>query len=307
LPTKKQPQKPVITKETRNELEPGLYVVATPIGNLEDLTPRARRVLEQADAVLCEDTRRTSELLSALGLKNSLERLDAHASEKTIERAVERLQEGQALALVTDAGTPGVSDPAAALVAQARAAGITIVPVVGPSAVTALLSVSGFPETAFEFRGFFPRQKKEQNEEIGLFSALKRSKVGVWFESPHRISFTFECFAELCPEAEGVVAKEMTKIHERFFTGRAKDLLEKVKNEIAREGERGEWCFAFFFNAKEATETDSEKTLSWNRVLELLLESGVSVSESSRAVSQAFGVAKKKVYAEALKKSDPRA
>jgi 16S rRNA (cytidine1402-2'-O)-methyltransferase len=280
----------------------GLYVVATPIGNLEDLSPRARKALEQAHAVLCEDTRRTGELMAALGLQNRLERLDAHASDSALENALERLQDGEALALVTDAGTPGISDPAAALVERAREAGVAVIPIAGPSAVTALLSVSGFVTTAFEFRGFFPRQKSEQCAEIGRFIGLSEAKVGVWFESPHRVTEALDRFAELAPEARGIAAKEMTKIHERFFTGRAKDLSEKVKIEIAREGERGEWCVAFQFDAQAADSEASEKTLSWNRVLELLLENGVSVSESSRAVSQAFGVTKKKVYAEALKK-----
>lgn len=149
---------------------PGLWVVATPIGNLGDLSPRAREALELADAILCEDTRRTARLAAALGISTPLERLDAHAGPRAIEKAVKRLEAGESLALVTDAGTPAISDPGAALVAAARDAGVAITPFPGASAVMTLLSVAGFHETPFTFRGFFrenpasaPRSSSSRN------------------------------------------------------------------------------------------------------------------------------------------------
>jgi 16S rRNA (cytidine1402-2'-O)-methyltransferase len=137
-----------------------LYVVATPIGNLADLSLRAIHVLGLVDAVACEDTRQTQKLLAVVGVTKPLERLDAHTAVKRLEAIVSRLTEtGESVALVTDAGTPGVSDPAAAFVRAAREGGVEVVPVPGVSAVTALLSVAGFLETPFTFCGFFPRKK----------------------------------------------------------------------------------------------------------------------------------------------------
>ena len=144
--------------EKRRDLPQGLWVVATPIGNLGELSERARGALAQADAIYCEDTRRTGALLTAVGISGkSLRRLDAHSGARAVEDAVARLESGESFAYVSDAGTPAISDPGSALVAAARARGVRVTPVAGPSAVAALLSVSGFEGTAFVFRGFFPQ------------------------------------------------------------------------------------------------------------------------------------------------------
>ncbi len=282
---------------------PTLYLVATPIGNLGDLSSRAREVLGMVDAILCEDTRRTRTLLEALEIPfRRLERVDAHISEKQLMDLTQELVEGASFAMVTDAGTPGVSDPAAALVRLARSQEVTVVPVPGPSAVTALISVSGFEQSLFCFRGFFPRKRGLQEKEVRSCQQGAEPRVNVWFESPQRILEILGIFSELCPDAPGIVGKEISKIHERFFTGVAKDLVEKVKTEIEREGSRGEWCFAFEMRDKETRASDEPETSSWYKALECLLQCDVSVSQAVQKISQSFGIARNRVYEAALKK-----
>ena len=239
-----------------------------------------------------------------MGFSNRVERLDAHATEGTIGEAVRRLQEGESLALVTDAGTPGISDPAARLVAAARAAAVAVVPIPGPSAVTALLSVSGFAETAFVFRGFFPREKKDRKTELAQAVAASDAglaRVFVWFESPMRVVDALETIAAVCPDTEMVVAKELTKIYERVFSGASQDLSEIVKKEVEREGAVGEWCFALRFAEKTASEKEPVETSNWYKALQLLIECGVPRSDAAKKVSQSFGVQRNEVYEVALK------
>lgn len=291
--------------ETKRQVLPsslapkGLWVVATPIGNLDDLSPRAKLALQSADAILCEDTRRTAGLLSALGLKTRLERMDAFASESRIDSFVARMVEGESFAYVTDAGTPAVSDPGASLVRRAREAGVTITPIPGPSAVIALLSVSGLEKTAFVFRGFFPRKQAERKAELELTLSTSVADVFIWFESPRRIADALSeiaGFFEDRPEKTSLFAgKELTKIHESFFWGTAREVADQVRDEIEREGERGEWCFLLSLEGRP-----KEESSDWVKALHCLLDAGVSASEAARQVSQHFGAGKKEVYEKAL-------
>ncbi len=286
-------------------LWPGLWVVATPIGNLEDFSARALLALKSASAILCEDTSRTSKLLSAFQISKSMLRLDAHASPDKIRATIERLRAGENLALVSDAGTPAVSDPGAALVAAAWREGIRVTPIPGVSAVTALLSVSGFSETEFTFRGFFPRKKSERLNEIEMIKHSETARVHVYFESPERLLETLEILAEQTEENECVVGKELTKLHERIFCGKSADILEAVRAETEREGKRGEWCFAIRQSMTAAREAHAleavDKSSDWVKALHCLLDAQVSASEAARQVSQHFGAPKKVVYEQALK------
>lgn len=280
-------------------------MVATPIGNLEDLSGRARQALEEAQAVLCEDTRRTSQLMSALGLSKRLERLDAHAGAERIEAVAQRLAAGESLALVSDAGTPGISDPGARLVARARELGVSVTPLPGPSAPVTLLSVAGFEETSFVFRGFFPRKAGERASELKAAREGARLGLGrlfVWFESPERIEEALAFFAQAEPRARVVAAKELTKLHERFFAGDAQKACEAVKAEIASQGARGEWCFAVRLPEPEAIAAPSEDESSdWVKALHCLLNAQVSASVAAKQVSQQFGVPRNRVYEAAVK------
>jgi 16S rRNA (cytidine1402-2'-O)-methyltransferase len=195
-----------------------LYVVATPIGHLGDITLRAIETLRAVDRVVAEDTRRSRALLAHLEIeKKPLSALEAHAGEREIARVVEWLEEGAEVALITDAGVPAVSDPGQALVQAALRAGLRVVPIPGPSAVTAAVAASGIVTGGFRFFGFLPRAGSARAD--ALAAVLATPEAVVLFESPQRLADTLNELAGLCPERPLVVAREMTKVHEEFVRG----------------------------------------------------------------------------------------
>jgi 16S rRNA (cytidine1402-2'-O)-methyltransferase len=201
-------------------LQPGvLYVVGTPIGNLEDVTLRALRVLRECDCVVAEDSRRTRALLSAYEISKPVLSLPAFDEARRLPRVMERLARGEALALCTDAGTPAISDPGAAVVRAARAAGHGVSPVPGPSALVAALSGSGMPADSFCFLGFLPRSPGKLRR--SLESGLSAGHTLAFFESPLRLARTLTLAAPLLADREVIVAREVTKLHETFHTGTA--------------------------------------------------------------------------------------
>jgi 16S rRNA (cytidine1402-2'-O)-methyltransferase len=193
-----------------------LYVVATPIGNLGDMTVRAGETLRECDRVLAEDTRRSRQLLAHLGIAGKpVDRFDAHATAADAQRAVERLENGESVALVTDAGTPGVSDPGERLVEAAIAAGIRVVPIPGPSAVLSALVGSGLAgDGRFRFVGFLPRDGTARREAIATVSATPEPVV--MFEAPSRTRATLTDLADATPGRRACVARELTKVHEEY-------------------------------------------------------------------------------------------
>jgi 16S rRNA (cytidine1402-2'-O)-methyltransferase len=200
-----------------------LYVVATPIGHLGDLSPRAAETLRLAARVCAEDTRRTRGLLSHLGIAGKpLDRLDAHASAADVEAAVSRLLAGEDLALVTDAGTPVVSDPGTALVRAAAAAGVRVVPIPGPSAVMAAVAAAGLVTGGFRFLGFLPRGGPERRAALETVRATPEAVV--LFEAPQRTAETVAELARLQPGREAVIGRELTKVHEEFLRGTLAEL-----------------------------------------------------------------------------------
>ena len=201
-----------------------LSIVATPIGNLEDITLRAIRTLKEADYILCEDTRVTGNLLKHYEITTKTRRYDAHASERTHEAVLRDLADGKHLALVSDAGTPGVSDPGVLLVSRAREEGVVIESIPGPSAVTAAFSIAGIPGNEFTFLGFVPQKKGRKT----FFEALKEAKSpAIFFESTHRIMKTLESLMGVLGERQTVtVCREITKMHEEVVRGTAGEVLE---------------------------------------------------------------------------------
>ncbi len=200
-----------------------LFVVATPIGNLGDITVRAVETLREADRIVAEDTRRTRGLLSHLGIGGKpLERLDAHSAPADVERLAGYLRAGERVALVTDAGTPVVSDPGAALVKAAIAAGVRVVAVPGACAAVAALSVSGLVTGGFRFVGFLPRSGPERREAIALVVATPEPVI--LYESPQRIAETLADLSRAMPGRAAVVARELTKLHEELLRGTLADL-----------------------------------------------------------------------------------
>jgi 16S rRNA (cytidine1402-2'-O)-methyltransferase len=211
-----------------------LFVVATPIGNLEDITLRALRVLREVDLIAAEDTRRTAHLLSRYGIATKTTSLHEHNEAGKSRAVIGRLEAGESVALVSDAGTPGISDPGALLVSEAQKAGIRVEPVPGPSAVTALLSVTGWELDGFAFLGFPPTRAKDRKSWLSALGA--RTGVVVFYESPHRIERTLRDVEAVVGDVEVVVARELTKAHENLVKtpiSRAIGSLSSGKGEFA--------------------------------------------------------------------------
>ena len=209
-----------------------LSLVATPIGNLEDITLRAIRILGEADFVLCEDTRVTGKLLSHYEIKAKLRRYDAHASESVHESILADLLDGKKMALVSDAGTPGISDPGVLLVKQARAAGVLVEVIPGASAVTSAFSLAGITGNKFSFLGFAPQKKGRET----FFKSLPtRTEPVIFFESTHRIIKTLTSLQEFYPTAKVYLGRELTKLYEEMIVGTPEELLEILEAEPVRQ------------------------------------------------------------------------
>lgn len=212
-----------------------LYVVATPIGNLEDLGPRALRTLREVDLIACEDTRRTRILLARFGVATPVTSYFEHNKLRKGRQLLRLLAEGKSIALVTDAGTPSVSDPGFLLVKEARAAGAQVVPVPGPSAVIAALSAAGIPADRFVFEGFLPAKAGRRLNRLKALRDLDMTVV--LYESPHRLLRTLEAIGQVFGDAEVVVARELTKQFEEIVAASAAELLLHFKE----RGVRGEF------------------------------------------------------------------
>jgi len=220
-----------------------LYVVATPIGNLRDLTERAREVLRECDGVIAEDTRHSGNLLKHLGIHKPLHSLPAFDEAARVEPLVRRLASGESLALVTDAGTPAVSDPGSVLVRRAAEEGVQVVPVPGPNAAVAAVSISGFPEGRFHFAGFLPRKATQRSQMLLELRPL-RSQL-VFYEAPQRLADTLADLRAELGDRRALVARELTKMHEELVVRGAPEaesedpavLESEIRSRLAR-GER---------------------------------------------------------------------
>jgi 16S rRNA (cytidine1402-2'-O)-methyltransferase len=237
-----------------------LFVVATPIGNLEDLSPRARQTLETVDLIAAEDTRHTGRLLSHFGVKTPLFALHDHNEEKVVVALIADLQGGKSIALVSDAGTPLISDPGFRLVNAAHENDVRVVPVAGPSAVTAALSAAGLPTDRYCFEGFMPARQKARRDRLAELAGEKRSIV--IYESVHRIR---ECLLDLVDEfgseRKGFVGRELTKLHEQCVQAPLAELLRQVDaGEIVC---KGEFVLIVSGNKDERTESfDTDRLLA---------------------------------------------
>ena len=213
-------------------LSPGVYLVATPIGNLEDITERALRVLRECDLIACEDTRHTGRLLSRLGIKKPLVSYHEHNETKRAGELAGRALEGERVAVVSDAGTPGVSDPAYRVVRAAIEADVAVIPIPGPSSVLAALTASGLPTDSFVFEGFLPSKGQKRLRKIE--ELLSEERTLILFESPHRIARLIGEIADLAPARPLALAREITKLHEEILRDTARELAEKIKDRKIR-------------------------------------------------------------------------
>ncbi|WP_114418548.1 16S rRNA (cytidine(1402)-2'-O)-methyltransferase [Marinospirillum perlucidum] len=266
-----------------------LYVVATPIGNLEDITARAERILKEVSVIAAEDTRHTQKLLHNLGIKNQLISLHDHNEEARSEQLVARLRQGENLALVSDAGTPLISDPGYTLVNQVRAAGFEVVPVPGVSALTAALSVAGLPTDRFYFGGFLPAKAQARTS---VLEALRQQQgTLVFYESPHRLLASLEALKEvLGADREACLAREISKRFETFLQAPLVELLERVKADANQQ--KGEFVLLVAGYQGEAASSAWSEACRW--LLEL--KEHLPPSQACALVAKMTGVKKKQLY-----------
>lgn len=274
-----------------------LYVVATPIGNLGDMSPRAVEVLKSVALIAAEDTRMTMKLTQRFGIETPLTSCHRHNEQGKAEGIVRRmLEEGIDVAVVTDAGTPAISDPGTILVRQAAEAGIEVVAVPGPSAMAAAMSVSGIDVTEFTFLGFLPREKKDL--QAALRSAAQRTQAGIVHESPYRVLDFMHVLVDTLPQAYVSVSCDLSKLHELTLRGPAAEVLARM--EANDKTEKGEYCIVIDFRAVPREEPKAESTLCLEaRLLDLLLQ-GADMRDASRRLVEE-GEKKNAVYAAALR------
>jgi 16S rRNA (cytidine1402-2'-O)-methyltransferase len=279
------------------EAPAGLSLVATPIGNLGDLSPRALAVLGGVDAVLCEDTRVTGQLLARHGMSVPLLPLHDHNEAEMVPRLLDRLRAGERLALVSDAGTPLVSDPGYRLVRAAIEAGLPITAIPGPNAAVMALTLSGLPPNPFLFQGFLPPKAGPRAAAIGRLRAAERAGLSatvVFFEAPHRLAETLAALAEgLGPDRPAAVARELTKRFEEVRRGS----LSALAAHYATAEARGEICIVIGPAPEETTaEADLDSQLR-------AAMQGASLRDAAAMVAAATGLPRKQVYARALELS----
>ena len=274
-----------------------LYVVATPIGNLGDMSPRAVEVLKSVALIAAEDTRMTMKLTQRFGIETPLTSCHRHNEQGKAEGIVRRmLEEGIDVAVVTDAGTPAISDPGTILVRQVAEAGIEVVAVPGPSAMAAAMSVSGIDVTEFTFLGFLPREKKDL--QAALRSAAQRTQAGIVHESPYRVLDFMRVLADTLPQAYVSVSCDLSKLHELTLRGPVAEVLARM--EANDKTEKGEYCIVIDFRAVPREEPKAESTLCLEaRLLDLLLQ-GADMRDASRRLVEE-GEKKNAVYAAALR------
>ena len=274
-----------------------LYVVATPIGNLGDMSPRAVEVLKSVALIAAEDTRMTMKLTQRFGIETPLTSCHRHNEQGKAEGIVRRmLEEGIDVAVVTDAGTPAISDPGTILVRQVAEAGIEVVAVPGPSAMAAAMSVSGIDVTEFTFLGFLPREKKDL--QAALRSAAQRTQAGIVHESPYRVLDFMRVLADTLPQAYVSVSCDLSKLHELTLRGPVAEVLARM--EANDKTEKGEYCIVIDCRAVPREEPKAESTLCLEaRLLDLLLQ-GADMRDASRRLVEE-GEKKNAVYAAALR------
>ena len=264
-----------------------LYIVATPIGNLEDITMRALRVLREVDWVACEDTRQTRKLLEHFGVVKPMMSYYEHNEAARAAELVERLKTGVSVALVTDAGTPLVSDPGYRLVQAAIAAGVTVVPIPGPSAAVTALSAAGLPTDAFRFCGFLPAKSSQRKK---LLEELKAETCTlIFYETPHRILDALEDVGAVMGSRPTVVGRELTKLHEEFLRGTAEEIRAQLASRPSVKGE----MTLLIGKADEAAELDDTPLEDAVRLAE---QQGLPRMDAIKQVAKKRGLSKREVY-----------
>ena len=273
------------------EIIPGtLYIVATPIGNLADLSRRTTEVLAAVDLIACEDTRHTRKLLTHLQISTPLTSYYREKEQHKAKILLKRLQLGENIAIVSDAGTPGLSDPGAVLVREARAANIPVIPIPGPSALATAVSVAGLEQTGFFFGGFPPAKNGERRK---LFTSLKTLHYPIiFYESPHRIHKTLHDCLTIFGDRQAQLFRELTKLHEQHLGGRLSDLLEQTQQRV-----RGELVLIIDTRQEQAVDRPDnlDDLICWHRD-----QGNISLKDAARSIAADLDLSRSKVYQQAL-------
>ena len=265
-----------------------LYLVGTPIGNLEDITLRAIRILKEVDCIAAEDTRRTGKLLQHLQIKTPQISYHEHNQDRRTPELIARLQQGEEIALVTDAGMPSISDPGVELVSAAIAANIPVIPIPGPTAAISALAASGMPTERFTFEGFLPSKESERQERLELLRS--ETKTVILYEAPHRILKTLTDLAAVVGNREIVLARELTKIHEEFWRGSIGDAIAMYTNQRQPKGE-------YTLVLKGIAETSLiSSEVEIKQELQQLLDRGMTRSQASRHLAKLTPLSRREIY-----------
>ena len=269
-----------------------LYIVSTPIGNLEDITLRALNILKEVDLIACEDTRTSKNLLSRYQIQKPLTSYHEHNEVEKAEELLSVLQEGKSIALITDAGTPGVSDPGYRIVKLASENGVPVLSVPGASASIAALSISGLPTSRFTFLGFPPKQNKR------LIEYLERIKdypeTLIFYESPKRIIKTISVIIEVLGDRKASVSREITKMYEETFRGKLSDIQEGLES---KDSIKGEFVLVLEGDTEEKSDFDSETI---DNLLVHLKKEGCTLKDAVKQITTDSGISKSKIYKKAL-------
>jgi 16S rRNA (cytidine1402-2'-O)-methyltransferase len=265
-----------------------LYLVATPIGNLEDITLRALRVLKEVDVIACEDTRHTRVLLDHYGIKSKLTSYHEHNERERAEELMRLLEEGRSVAVVTDAGTPSISDPGFRLARLAAERGAQVVPVPGPTALIAALIASGLPTDEFFFGGFLPARSTQRRARLMEARAIPSTLI--FYEAPHRVAESLKDAREILGEREAAVARELTKMHEEIARGRLSELAEGFGS---KENARGEMVIVIDRHVLEEAKGDVEDIASRVAALE---SEGLDARAALKRVAREMGLSRSEAY-----------
>ena len=279
-------QKEAIQKEA---IQNALYIVATPIGNLGDMTPRAVHILQSVDLIAAEDTRHSKGLMFHFNIDTPLYSCHKFNEEKRGDFFIGKLQEGKSMAIISDAGTPCISDPGHRLVKMAVEAGFAVVPVCGASAVVAALSASGFDVTRFTFLGFLPRGKGEIEKTIATIAP----GTAIFYESPKRIAKTLSAIAEAYPQSEVCLCNDLTKKYEKLYHGNIVDVLSQL--EANENATRGEYACVIHIGAVPVVEAKPQSLESM--LVEVVIQEGCTTKEATTILAGRLdGVSKKEIY-----------
>ena len=275
-----------------NRIEPSegvLYIVGTPIGNLGDLSPRARSVLEKVSIIACEDTRYSGQLIRRIGSKAPLFSFYRHNTQKKIPQLISFLDEGKSVALISDAGMPGISDPGEQLVSRVREAGFEVITIPGACAAITALASSGFPSERFCFEGFLPHKGSERKKRLNQIE--KETRTSIIYESPHRLIQLLEELTELCGNERQIhIARELTKLHEQKISSDIKSALEHFRlNKPIGE-------FTIILKGNTSKQDNELTEVELLQEMQELIKEGKSARDAAKQIAQSQGLSKRKLY-----------